>query len=127
FRTAEYQAPVSAALAPPVNESEAGGLAAGVGGPVVNAPAVAQSGQDFDVLKQPARERSSDEKKGATQALLDRFRSKSRGGKVTGILPVNVDFPAFGPSIYLVSELTSENQSPSAAFSFQRDKKGGAR
>jgi len=132
FRTAEYQAPVSAALAPTVNESEAaGGLAAGVtvGGPMVNAPAVAQSGQDFDVLKQPARERSSDEKekKDATQALLDSFRSKSLGGKVTGILPVNVDFPAFGPSLYLVSELTSENQSPSAAFSFQRDKKGGAR
>jgi hypothetical protein len=67
------------------------------------------------------------EKKDTTQALLDTFRSKSLGGKVTGILPVNVDFPAFGPSIYLVAELTGENQSPSAEFSFQRDKKGGAR
>ena len=46
---------------------------------------------------------------------------------MTGILPVNVAFPAFGPSIYLVSELTSENQSPVAEFSFQHDKKGGAR
>ena len=67
------------------------------------------------------------EKKDSTQALLDSYRAKSVGGKVTGILPVNVDFPAFGPSIYLVSELTSENQSPAAEFNFQRDKKAGAR
>jgi hypothetical protein len=72
---------------------------------------------------------SDDEKKEATQALLDTFRAKSSAGKVTGILPVNVDFPAFGPSIYLVSELTSENQFPAAEFSFQREKekKGGVR
>ncbi len=49
------------------------------------------------------------------------------GGKVTGIVPVSVSFPAFGPSIFLVSELTSENQFPAAEFSFQRDKKGGVR
>ena len=69
----------------------------------------------------------SKDKKDATQALLDSFRSKSLGGKVTGILPVTVTFPAFGPSIFLVSELTSENQSPTADLSFQRDKKGGVR
>jgi len=34
--------------------------------------------------------------------------------------------PAFGPSLYLVSELTSENQSPSAEFNYQQDKKAGA-
>jgi hypothetical protein len=118
FRTEEYQAPVSAALAPTVEGS----------GSLANAPsAVPQSGE-FDALKQYSKAQNDDkEKKDATQHLLDSFRSKSMGGKVTGILPVNVDFPAFGPSIYLVSELTSENQSPSAAFSFQRDKKGGAR
>jgi hypothetical protein len=117
FRTEQYQAPVSAALAPTSEEA--------VG---ANAP-VGQPAQEFDALKQAARAQSNDdkEKKDATQALLDSFRSKSLGGKVTGILPVNVDFPAFGPSIYLVSELTSENQSPSAEFNFQRDKKGGAR
>jgi hypothetical protein len=72
---------------------------------------------------------SDDEKKDATQALLDTFRAKSNSGKVTGILPVNVAFPAFGPSIYLVSELTSENQFPAAEFGIQREKKekGGVR
>ena len=44
-----------------------------------------------------------------------------------GILPINVAFPAFGPSIFLVSELTSENQFPAAQFNFQRDKKAGVR
>lgn len=85
--------------------------------------------KEFDRLEQFAQLQNNDdkEKKDTTQALLDSFRSKSLGGKVAGILPVSVDFPAFGPSIYLVSELTSENQSPSAEFSFQRDKKGGAR
>ena len=116
FRTQEYEAPVSAALAPTVMDG-------GAMGPV-NTP---YAKQESDRLEQFAKLQSDDkEKKDATQALLDSFRSKSIGGKVTGILPVNVDFPAFGPSIYLVSELTSENQSPSAEFSFQHDKKGGA-
>jgi hypothetical protein len=85
--------------------------------------------ENFAALKSPSkvRQSSDDEKKDATQALLDTFRAKSSAGKVIGILPVNVTFPAFGPSIYLVSELTSENQSPAAEFSIQREKKGGVR
>ena len=70
------------------------------------------------------KQRAEDERKD-TQSLLDNFNAKSLGGKVTGVLPVSVSFPAFGPSIYLVSELTSENQFPAAELSFQRDKKGG--
>jgi hypothetical protein len=92
-------------------------------------------GKQFDRVEQFAKLQAApsaaavdaDEKKDATQALLDSFRAKSSAGKVTGILPINVSFPAFGPSIYLVSELTGENQSPSAEFSFQHDKKGGVR
>ena len=85
-------------------------------------------GKEFDRLETFGKLQSDDkEKKDSTLALLDSYRAKSIGGKVTGILPVNVDFPAFGPSIYLVSELTSENQFPSAEFSFQHEKKGGVR
>lgn len=76
--------------------------------------------------KQMLEEERKD-KRDAKQALLDSFRAKSAGGKVTGILPVNVQFPAFGPSMFLVSELTGENQAPAAEISFQREKKGGAR
>jgi hypothetical protein len=119
FRTQEYQAPFSIALAPSV------GGAIDIG----SATTIPPQSRELDRLEQFGQRQSSDdkEKKDATQALLDSFKSKSSGGKVTGILPVNVVFPAFGPSIFLVSELTSENQSPSAEFSFQHDKKGGAR
>lgn len=118
FRPQEYVNPVSAALEPPDTVV--------VNGAPANAPA---SPRQFDRVDQFAKLQGADEqeKKDATQALLDSFKAKSSGGKVTGILPVNVAFPAFGPSIFLVSELTSENQFPAAAFNFQRDKKAGVR
>jgi hypothetical protein len=125
FRTQEYENPISAVLGPPGQQ---------VFGANELSPA-AQS-KEFDRLEQYAKidRREKDallyddkEKKDSTKALLDTFRAKSSAGKVTGILPVNVTFPAFGPSIYLVSELTSENQAPAAEFNFQREKKGGAR
>jgi hypothetical protein len=134
FRTQEYQGPISAALTPTAWES--GGIGGRVGtvsvvnGAIVaNAPSPTASPQQADRLEQFAKLQSNDdkEKKDATQALLDTFKSKSMAGRVTGIVPVSIDFPAFGPSIYLVSELTSENQFPAAEFSFQRDKKGGTR
>ncbi|HEY0430281.1 MAG TPA: hypothetical protein VGC61_00650, partial [Pyrinomonadaceae bacterium] len=40
-------------------------------------------------------------------------------------LPLRVAFPHFGPSIFMVAELTSENQTPVVELDFQRDKKRG--
>jgi hypothetical protein len=119
FRAQEYENPVSAVLEPP------SGIA---GGFFSAAPAGAD--KEFDQLRQFSKLQGIDDKdkRDSTQALLDSFKAKSLGGKVTGILPINVSFPAFGPSIFLVSELTSENQFPAAEFSFQREKiKGGVR
>jgi len=118
FRTQEYVNPTSAVLTP---VSGGFGGAAGAAGPA--------SPKEVDRLEQFAKLQGSDdkEKKDSTLALLDSYKAKSLGGKVSGILPINVSFPAFGPSIFLVSELTSENQFPAAEFSIQRDKKGGAR
>ena len=115
FHTQEYQGPTSAVLLPSVEGGRGGG-----------APTLPE---ETDRLEQFAKRQRMDdkEKKDNTLALLDDFRAKSIGGKVTGILPVNVSFPAFGPSMFLVSELTSENQFPAAEFSFQHDKKGGVR
>jgi len=115
FRPQEYVSPVSVVLEP----SE------GAAAPS-NTPA---SPSEFDRLQNFAKLQGADdkEKKDATQALLDTFKAKSSAGRVTGILPINVAFPAFGPSIFLVSELTSENQFPAAEFNFQRDKKAGVR
>jgi hypothetical protein len=117
FRVQEYQNPISAALMPPSGDS------------VGTATPAATPSKQYDRLEQYAQLQSGDrdEKKDKTRALLDTFRAKAAGGKVSGILPVNVMFPAFGPSIFLVSELTSENQFPAAEFNFQRDKKAGVR
>jgi hypothetical protein len=120
FRLQQYENPVSAALAPAL------GRAINIG---ASSTAPLPQSKPADRAEQFAQLQNNDdkEKKDATQALLDTFKVKSMGGKVTGILPVSVPFPAFGPSIFLVSELTSENQTPAAEFSFQRDKKGGVR
>lgn len=116
FRPQEYQNPSSAALSQP-----SGAIDIGTSSAIV-------SGRDFDRLEAIGKLQNDDKgKKDSTLTLLDSYRAKSVGGKVTGILPVNVDFPAFGPSIYLVSELTSENQFPAAEFNVQREKRGGAR
>ena len=103
FRTQEYENPISAALA---TARFGNGRMAEVLPTDPAAPG--KLDKQFDRLEQFAKLASDDdkEKKDATQALLDTFRAKSSGGKVTGILPVNVSFPAFGPSIFLVSELT---------------------
>ena len=63
----------------------------------------------------------------ATQTLVDNFRATLQGGKAAGILPIKVYFEGFGPSLFLVSELTGENQSPSTDLNYQREKKAGGR
>jgi hypothetical protein len=74
--------------------------------------------KDESKLKRPQSE---------TEALLDKFKADSLTGNRAGILPIHVSFPAFGPSLFLVSELTGENRAPSVVFSFQRDKKAGGK
>jgi hypothetical protein len=82
-------------------------------------PAAAQKSAESDL-----KQFKDDE---ARQALVDKFRAKSKEGKVAGILPIGISFPAFGPSIFLISELTGENQAPAAELTYQREKKQGAR
>jgi hypothetical protein len=69
----------------------------------------------------------SAEAKQAAQTLVDNFHATEKGSRASGILPVRINLPAFGPSLFLVSELTSENQSPSAEFNYQLDKKAGGK
>ena len=123
FRAQEYENPTSAALEPPIN-APTGGMGGGM------ATGQRRAGRGSEAVRprrQFAQLQAGEDKKDSTQALLDSFKAKSMAGKVTGILPIDVSFPAFGPSIFLVSELTSENQSPAAEFNFQRDKKAGVR
>lgn len=136
FRTQEYENPTSAALLPPpampaVNEPRSatgsGTPASGSLGGVIGGPITSNALPLISKEKADNYDGQTDDEKDATKALLDTFRTKSLGGKVIGILPVNVPFPAFGPSIFLVSELTAENQAPAAELNFQREKKGGVR
>ncbi|HJP95151.1 MAG TPA: hypothetical protein VJ875_24535 [Pyrinomonadaceae bacterium] len=60
-----------------------------------------------------------------TKQLVAKLRDTTRSGKPMRNLPLRVVFPHFGPSIFLVSELTGENQTPAVEIDFQRDRKGG--
>lgn len=60
-----------------------------------------------------------------TRDLVARLRDKSRGSRPARHRPLRVVFPHFGPSIFLISELTGENQTPAVEFDFQRERKGG--
>ena len=59
----------------------------------------------------------------AAQKLVSHLRDAKRSSKPARNLPLRVSFPHFGPSIFLISELTSENQTPVVDLDFQRDKK----
>lgn len=52
--------------------------------------------------------------------LIDRFR-EGRSRQVTGVMPLEVPFPAVGPALYLVSELTAEGSAPSVELSYKRE------
>ncbi|HEY5028324.1 MAG TPA: hypothetical protein VIK39_07940, partial [Candidatus Angelobacter sp.] len=62
-----------------------------------------------------------------TQVLVDAFNSKALGGRGAKVLPIRPSFPAFGPSLFFVSELTAENHAPALEFNYQRDKKEGGK
>jgi hypothetical protein len=62
-----------------------------------------------------------------TQTLVDNFKAKTLGGRGAKVLPIRPAFPAFGPSLFFVSELTAENHAPSLELSYQRDKKDGSK
>jgi hypothetical protein len=102
FRSATYTPPSSAALR--------------TGGREIAAA-------DMPVPASMGRKPSDD----AAQALVLQLQQSSRVSKPTRNLPIRVAFPHYGPSIFLVSELTSENQTPVVEVDFQREKKRGER
>ena len=108
FRTEAYAAPTSAAFEHAL-------------------PSTGSAGKVTERMITGMNKELNDKDDQSTQILIDKFQEKSRSGRVAGILPIGVDFPAYGPSTYLVSELTSEGQFPEANLNYQRDKKAGAR
>jgi hypothetical protein len=65
--------------------------------------------------------------KAETKQLLATVRETKPGGRPARNLPLRLGFPHFGPSTFLVSELTGENQTPAVEFDFQPNRKRGDR
>jgi hypothetical protein len=64
--------------------------------------------------------KQSDRGAAGLQALVDKFRNETGGRSVVGALPVHIAFPAFGPFMFMASELTAEASSPSVELSYKR-------
>jgi hypothetical protein len=128
FRVVAYANPASAALNPGVYSAGIGrGMAGEIGaGDIAGSRVLLEMAPSLPDTEFKD-ETKSKQGKTTTLSLLDKFRADALAGKRAGILPIRVSFPAFGPSLFLVSELTAENQSPSAEITFQRDKKAGGK
>jgi hypothetical protein len=136
FRTQPFQAPTASVLssgtsggiARGVGGGMAGGVAAGVMGSIDNELPLTSSNA-LDSMQVQGRVATAEKAKSEkdTKALVDKYRAQSYEGKRAGILPINLPFPAFGPTLFLVSELTAENQLPTIDISYEATGKGGAK
>jgi hypothetical protein len=137
FRVEPYENPSSAALQPAVyspQDREKGkntiGLTGGASGFSTNGlngrandqQIDGQNNNDGAVQYQTPGVPQSPQNK-----ALDDFRNRSMGGKSVRVLPIRVSFPAFGSSLFFVSELTAENQAPAIELSYQHEKKEGGK
>ena len=112
FRVQPYERPASIAF----------------GGTSYSAASVSSTGsnaqqQQPDILQQF----NNNAAQSSTQALVDRYRAKSESRAGARALPAGLTFPALGASMFLVSELTADNQSPHIDFSYQFEKTGGVK
>jgi hypothetical protein len=112
FRTQTYEAPMSDAFNPASPENTRSGVGGGIGSGFVN--------RNNDKANEVAPQ-------SPTQTLVDNFKNKSLGGRSAKVLPIRPAFPAFGPSLFFVSELTAENHAPALELSYQREKKDGGK
>ena len=71
--------------------------------------------------------RPDDQPSAITQQLVSQLPVMKQSARPARNLPLRFTFPHFGPSIFLVSELTSENQVPAVELDFSRDRKRGER
>ncbi|HMD39864.1 MAG TPA: hypothetical protein VKH15_11315, partial [Candidatus Acidoferrum sp.] len=120
FQVEAYEAPASAALNTPITEN--GRNVAATSAPAPSAVNTSSTGAAIFMNVVTMDKEQSD-----AQKLVDDFKKTLSGGKAVGILPIKVSFPSFGPSLFMVSELTAENQAPSAELNYQHEKKAGGR
>ena len=70
---------------------------------------------------------SAEEQTEVAKQLVSKLPNTKQSARPARNLPLRFTFPHFGPSIFLMSELTSENQIPAIEFDFARDRKRGER
>ena len=121
FRMEPYEAPVSAAFHPPMMV----GISAGASAFSVDGQLGRNNERSFDYQNNNGA--SAGQPQSATQSLVDNYKNKSLGGRSAKVLPIRPAFPAFGPSLFFVSELTAENHAPALELNYQREKKEGSR
>jgi hypothetical protein len=68
----------------------------------------------------PSPPSAAEEGSSGLQLMADRFRNEAGERTVVGALPVEVSFPAFGPSMFLAAELTAEGRAPSVELAVRR-------
>ena len=122
FRVEPYENPFSSAL----NPASLGGGSAGDSSRNGYDKWIRGQNNDHESDGQNDRDTSIAPPQGATKAFDD-FRTRSLGGKSARVLPIRVSFPVFGSYLFLVSELTGENQTPAIELSYQREKKEGGK
>jgi hypothetical protein len=74
---------------------------------------------------QPTANTSSGLPASSTQTLVDTYRARSGARRTADSLPAGLSFPAVGPSLFVVSELSVENKAAAVYLEYQKDKKGG--
>jgi hypothetical protein len=88
---------------------------------------VLQSGEAVSASEQQQAEGEIGPVNAETKELVAKLRDSARGSRPARNRPLRLVFPHFGPSIFMVSELTGENQTPSVEFDFQLERKRGRR
>jgi hypothetical protein len=144
FRTQAYKEPYSAALnkknepanaSPSMNEARtdlARTIAHQFSQPDENASVnsmlnfLIPQGEQSDPKRKEAAI-SAEKAQKDTKALVDKYRAQPQDGKRAGILPISLSFPSFGPSIFMVSELTAQDKAPTVEISYEQNKKAGAK
>jgi hypothetical protein len=124
FRSQDYADPISAVLSaaaeePPV-DSESSPTVSGANKITTLTPPASPGGVRGDATK-------ADDGKQSAQTLVEKFHASERGSRTAGVLPLTLKLPLVGPSVYLISQLTSESQVPTIEFSYQQDKKAGGK
>jgi hypothetical protein len=129
LRETSYEAPKAAAFTAAAQDTKAD--AGKPGQTIENLGLVGRS--SFELMKLapgvvgPSQSKLQDERAqqaaAEVQGLVERYQKDAgRGGRVAGVLPVQVPFPSFGPSLFCLSELTAEGTAPVIEFAYERKK-----